>query len=171
VSYITLECNLYRHPKVLALGKDAAARDARGLYVGAIMYSRQALTDGVILQHVLVELDPSLGTVQAKKAADLLVSTGLLKRRKGRNGGWVIPDYGRHQQTKEEVETAREQAKVRKRKSRESQRDTHLGHSVTPSPVTEQEESRKEESPKAVTALRPDGNGPGFKIPNLREIA
>lgn len=176
MSYITLDCNLYRHPKVLALGRTGVGRDARGLYIAALMYSRTALTDGIIADHVLNQLDPALSPVQARKAVLMLVCCGLLKRRKGRLSGWIIPDYARHQQTKEEVETAREQAKERKRRERErkaSQRDTVDGHGVTGVTVTQQEESRREEKKdsRAVTSEVDAEQPPVFKIPNLREIA
>lgn len=171
MAYVTLDCNLYRNPKVRALGNSGVGRDARGLYIAAIMYARENLTDGIIHDHVLTDLDPALSPVQARKAVLLLVCCGLLKRRKGRNSGWIIPDYGNHQQTKEEVESDRQAARERKRRQRDrekSRRDDRDGHGVTGVTVTRQEKSREEEKNlRAVAVARPqgfaviEGNGPG----------
>jgi len=157
----------YRHPKVLALGNSTVARLARDLYIGSLMYSRQHLTDGFIPLQALPDIDPITPLKDVEKAALALHSVGLFKRKRGRFTGYWIPDYENYQQTKQEVESAREAAKARKRRQREavrnvgntidrslmSQRDTLPGHTVTPSPVTPQEQKQNKKKKNAVTAL------------------
>jgi hypothetical protein len=148
VSYVTLDTNFYRHPKVLAMGCRSDALVARGVYIAALMYARENLTDGFIPLEALPQLDPLVGPAAAKKAANKLLLAGLFTRRRGRFTGYYIEDYTKHQQSKNDVEQARLQAKERKRKQREREKEPAT---VTPlsqrdaEPVTGQEESRAEE--------------------------
>jgi hypothetical protein len=155
VSFIRLETSFYGNPKVRALGNTQLARIARDLYVGALFYSREHLTDGFVPLAALPELDPITPFKDVERAAIALHSVGLFTRKRGRFIGYWINDYSKHQQTKEEVEQAREQAKDRKRKERERRRavdaslsDTPAGHAVTRTPVTRIEESREEKDQK-----------------------
>lgn len=162
MSYITLETGFYRHPKVLALGNTALARTSRDLYVGALMYSREHLTDGFVPLHALSDIDPITSHKDVERAALALHSVGLFQRKRGRFTGYWVKDYGKHQQTKAEVEAAKDAARERKRKERErkaapplSHSDTLAGHGVTHSDVTdiEVEGEVEEERSRALQEL------------------
>jgi hypothetical protein len=115
VTYIHLDTALFTNPKILAVGKDA-----RDLYIGALMWSRENLTDGVIPRSVLHLLDPTIkDAATARRLATKLVDKGLMEGLRGSNGHLTIRDYGDYQQTKAEVERAREQAKDRQRRWRD----------------------------------------------------
>jgi hypothetical protein len=134
VSYVTLDTNFYRHPKVLAMGCRSDALVARGVYIAALMYARANLTDGFIPLHALPELDPLVGPAAAKKAANKLLLAGLFTRRRGRFMGYYIEDYTKHQQSKSEVEQAvcrRKSGSASSASARRNLRRSRLCHSVT----------------------------------------
>ena len=132
MTFFRLDVSVYRNKKILSLGKTPRARVARDLYIAMLAYSREQLTDGVIPSHVIGDLDPMTNPNDALKALIDLLSARLVKRLRGGTKdfhSYLIPDYSRHQQTKEEVERDRERAKERKRLQREKER---LGVDVTP---------------------------------------
>lgn len=125
MTFFRLDVSIYRNKKILALGKSPSARVARDLYIAMLAYSREHLTDGVIPNYVCGEIDPMTSNEEARTALLTLLSTGLVKRLRGGTPSihnLLIPDYSDHQQTKEEIEHARKQAKERKRLQREKDR-------------------------------------------------
>ena len=125
VTFFRLDVSVYRNKKILSLGKTPRARVARDLYIAMLDYSREQLTDGVIPSHVIGDLDPMTNPNDALKALIDLLSARLVKRLRGGTKdfhSYLIPDYAEHQQTKEEIEHSRKQAKERKRLQREKDR-------------------------------------------------
>lgn len=93
MTWVKLDANIFRHPKILSAG-----RDARDLYIAGLCYCGENLTDGHIPDTVIrvIGFDADIG--DPKSAADTLVGVGLWER----NGtGYVVHDYLEWQRGKE----------------------------------------------------------------------
>jgi hypothetical protein len=128
----------WSHPKTLELSDSAQA-----LWVRAGTWSMKHLTDGFVP-------DSAARVLRAKPRFALeLVQVGLWKRTES---GHVFHDWGAYQPTKERVETERAAAVERKRKSRESRRDSHVTDGVShasptrPDPTRPTKEAKRESS-------------------------
>lgn len=108
MSWGKVDDGLWGHPKWLATSKGG-----RALWVTALSWSMDQLTDGHVPRHVL----PSLGA-SARDAADL-VRVGLWEVV---DGGWIFHDWLERQPSRESVLGEREAARERMRKAREARR-------------------------------------------------
>lgn len=108
---------LYSSPKWLA-----AKKPARALWVTALSWSMDQLTDGHVPAHVLAVLD---GT--RAEAADL-VRVGLWHTT---DDGWVFHDWSDYQPSRAQVLAERDAAKKRQRRAREKARESRTRHAVT----------------------------------------
>jgi hypothetical protein len=103
MTWVRLDDGFYTHPKARAAGLQG-----RALYIAALCWSNQNLTDGHIPTDSLAlicayaEVKPTV----AKKLAEL----GLWDVT---DGGWQIHDFHEYQPTRESVERDRRQAKER----------------------------------------------------------
>jgi hypothetical protein len=100
MSWVKLDDGFFRHPKVLAAG-----RDARELYVAGLCYCGSGLTDGRIPAGAVRVLGAEVEIDQAMSAADRLVSVGLWERD---GSDFVVHDYLEYQPSKERVLATRE---------------------------------------------------------------
>jgi hypothetical protein len=166
VTYINLDTALFTHGKIIRAGKDA-----RDLFIGALMWSRENLTDGLIPAEVIHLLDPTVpDPATARGLADRLVKVRLMRRSRGYHQGfhnpYQIPDYAEYQQTSEEVKRAREQAKERQRRYR----DKHVSNAVTDTVSNasrRREEKEKEHSPQTPHSGKDNGALPdAFTCPH-----
>lgn len=101
--------DFYDHPKSLGLSDAAVA-----LWTRAGSYSAAKLTDGFIVEHVLVLLSRT-----PQEAAEELVARGLWQRTKG---GFRFHQWDHRNLTKERVELERAEARLRKREQRKRTR-------------------------------------------------
>lgn len=112
--YVRVAIDFFDHPKVLAAGRDAWC-----LYLVALAWSRQLLTDGRVDGRSLPLLAFKAGLTidQAGKAADALVEVRLWER--GADC-WEIHDYAAHQLTAGDIERVREGNRERQARYRQS---------------------------------------------------
>lgn len=106
--WVKLDEGFPEHPKVLAIGGDAA-----WLHVCALAYCNRNLTDGFIPEYILDRLSDRKRPIQL---AAKLVAVGMWEPSKG---GWRIHDYLEYQASKAKVEE--ERAKARQRMARNRQ--------------------------------------------------
>lgn len=100
MSWVKVDDQFFRHPKVLAAG-----RDARDLYLVGLCYCAQGLTDGFIPSQALRVLAAEAEIDTGPASAARLVETGLWEPTEG---GYTVHDYHEYQPTKERVIATRE---------------------------------------------------------------
>lgn len=110
-----------RHPKLLAAGAEAA-----WLWVAAIDYCRDQLTDGFLPEHAVHTL--GLFRSQPTKLAFRLVEVGLLE---ACEGGWKVHDYLDHNDSRNDVKAKKKENAERQRAFRSRQRGMSADASVT----------------------------------------
>lgn len=89
--WFKVEASFYSHPKFLALGFAA-----RGLWVTALGYSADRLTDGFVPERLVA-------AYQLQDAASELVDAGLFDLVEG---GWLLHGWDEYQRSRDEVEAA-----------------------------------------------------------------
>ena len=110
MSWIKLDDNIIRHPKLVALDPKQ-----RWFWLAAVCYANKYGTDGHIAEHVIPHLDDLHTPVQARRAAAALEDAGLWHR----NGaGYDIHDYLDYQPSGEELRNRRQAAAERQRRFR-----------------------------------------------------
>jgi hypothetical protein len=113
--WVAIDVDYFRNPKALAAGTHG-----RALHLASICHSGDVRSDG----HITPE---ALGVVLAyagapRRAVSLVVAAGLWVP----NGsGWVIHDYLRHQESREEALAAIERARAGGRERQKRWRDRH----------------------------------------------
>lgn len=139
--------DFYDHPKSIGLSDAAVA-----LWTRAGSYSAAKLTDGFIVEHVLVLLSRT-----PLEAAEELVARGLWRRAKG---GFVFHEWEHRNLTKERVELERAEARIRKRNQRKRDRggggddaNGQVGAEFVPPGVTVGHERESRVSHTGVTDL------------------
>ena len=100
--WVRIDDGFWCHPKVMAAGLEAT-----GLYVRALSWSGQQLTDGKIPKHMLAALG---GGARTKKAAARLVEVGLWSEGPE---AYQVPDFLEFNKSRAEVTLKRDQAKGR----------------------------------------------------------
>lgn len=154
--WFKIDDGFWSHPKMALLSDGAIA-----LWVRAGAYCAQHLTDGAVSQAVLRRM---LGGDPAHAVE--LVESGMWD---AAADGWVFHDWSEYQPTREQVLAERAAAVERKRKSRESRRESQRSHTVTHADVTpeSQRESRRESQPPDPT--RPDPTRPMSSNEDINE--
>lgn len=100
MSWVKLDDQFFRHPKVLAAG-----RDARDLYMVGLCYCAQGLTDGFIPSQAVRVLAAEAEIDTGPASAARLVDVGLWETTEG---GYAVHDYHEYQPSKERVLATRE---------------------------------------------------------------
>ncbi len=85
MSWVKVDDQFFRHPKVVAAG-----RDARDLYLAALCYSAGSLTDGFVPAGSLRILAAEAEVDNAPACAELLLTAGLWEQVEG---GYQIHDW------------------------------------------------------------------------------
>lgn len=85
MAWVRFDDGFFRHPKVVAAG-----RDARDMYTSSIFYANQNLTDGFVPEGALRIIAADAGVTSHAKAAKALVREGLWLEVEG---GYQIHDY------------------------------------------------------------------------------
>lgn len=100
MAWVKVDDQFFRHPKVLAAG-----RDARDLYLVGLCYCAQSLTDGFIpdaaIRVLAAEAEIDTGIASAAR----LIGVGLWEVVEG---GYIVHDYLEYQPSKEKVVETRE---------------------------------------------------------------
>src|SRR5262245_25445896 len=100
MAWVKVDDQFFRHPKVLAAG-----RDARDLYLVGLCYCAQGLTDGFIPAQAVRVLAAEAEIDSGPACAAQLVAVGLWEEAPG---GYAIHDYLEYQPSKERVIATRE---------------------------------------------------------------
>lgn len=100
MAWVKMDDQFFRHPKVLAAG-----RDARDLYLVGLCYCAQGLTDGFIPSQAVRVLAAEAEIDTGPASAARLVDVGLWEPT---DGGYAIHDYHEYQPSKERVLATRE---------------------------------------------------------------
>ena len=154
IIYANLSCDMPRDPRMLAAGWQA-----RAVYVEAVLYCRENLTDGVIDRIALVCWMPDMPAKQKVQMLDRLVTVGALDTC---DLGWKWPDkvWQAWNPSKHEVQTKREAEAKRKADYRakkngvpKASENVPMGQRVTALSCPVQEEEEPKEEPK------PEGKG------------
>jgi hypothetical protein len=103
VSWVKIDDKFRHHPKVIAAGLEGS-----WLYVCALAYCGEQLTDGYLPEGVLPVLAPHV--TDPTKAADTCCTVGLLRRV---DGGYEVPDYLDYNPSRAKVIAEREAARKR----------------------------------------------------------
>src|SRR5260221_521493 len=120
MTWVALDDQFFSHPKTLRAG-----RDARDVFLVAVGYCGQHLTDGLIPAGAL----PMIGSLaiggDATECAVKLVAVGLWEET---DGGWQVHDYLEYQQSKSQVDH-------RKEKAAERQTNFRVRRAISKSPM------------------------------------
>lgn len=124
--YAKLSCSAPRDPRMIAAGWQA-----RAVYVEALLYCRENLTDGVIDRRALIYWMPDMPARTRQRHLDRLVELEALETH---GDGWAFPEHvwRKWNPTKAEVEDMRQQkadAGIRGNHER-----WHVGPDGSPSP-------------------------------------
>ena len=153
--YAKLYCEALTDPKLLMVGPEGFT-----LYVKGLLYAKQHLTDGRVPKAALALV--GIGIQNPEQVAQLLVGSGLWVEE---DGGYAVgcQRWAKRQQTKEQVEHDREQARLRKAKSRTVSRQCHT---VTPPDVTPTEIEKERDIYKYISK-----GESRFSPPSVVEVA
>jgi len=121
--WVKLDSGFFLHPKALAAG-----RDGRDVFLAALCWSAQQMTDGVVPAHTLPMIGAFCGVADVDAAATKLVDVGLWNNHVY---GWEIHGFLEWQESREEREEWLEAERKRKRQAREQRRMAALA-SATP---------------------------------------
>jgi hypothetical protein len=110
MSWVKLDDQFFRHPKVIEAG-----RDARELYVASLCYSAAALTNGFIQSAALRKIAMDADIDEWDTAADRLVDAGLWEQVAG---GWQVHDYLEYNPSADKVRAERSAARERMQRNR-----------------------------------------------------
>jgi hypothetical protein len=156
--YAQISCSMTRDPRMIAAGWQA-----RAVYVEAVLYCRENLTDGIIDRLALPYWMPDMPVKARSKLLDRLIEVGALTTCEQ---GWSFPEgvWSRWNPSRADVEAKREAEKQRKANYRAKRReetdvseDVPMGQvdyatSRDKQPETEPEpETKKESSPRLST--------------------
>lgn len=114
MGWVKLDDGFFLHPKAVAAG-----RDGRDLFLTALCWSNQQMTDGAIPAHTLPIIGALSGVPDYDQAATRLVEVGLWENDVD---GWVLHDFHGWQQSRAEREEWLAKDRERKRRARELKR-------------------------------------------------
>jgi hypothetical protein len=178
--WFRLETEIIRHPKVQEI--PAGERPgALALFVAALAYCSEMLTNGHIPRSVLAGLAHEIGLKRPRKVTEKLLVVGLFEQS---NGDFFVHDYLDFQPSRADVQARRKADAQRQRKHRKQQTFaldnsvSHVDSHAVTQPVTRARMRAGADAhtplstSRAVDESRGEGNGPGFDIPRdlLKEM-
>jgi hypothetical protein len=125
VGWVKLDDGFFLHPKAVAAGGAA-----RTLFLSALCWSNQQMTDGVIPAPSLPLIAALAGVTDSEQAATRLVEVGLWHNHVD---GWEIHQFLGRQQSKEQREEWLEKERDRKAKAAQKRRSEMTPELVEPS--------------------------------------
>lgn len=114
MGWVKLDDGFFLHPKAVAAG-----RDGRDLFLTALCWSNQQMTDGVVPAHTLPIISALSGVADYDQAASRLVEVGLWETHVD---GWAVHDFLGFQQSRSEREEWLAKDRERKRRARDLKR-------------------------------------------------
>ncbi len=124
MAWVKLDDGFYLHPKAIAAG-----RDGRDIFVTALCWSNQQMTDGVIPAHTLPLIAALAGVADYDTAASRLVEVGLWHNHVE---GWEIHQFLESQQSREQREEWLRRDRERKQAARDARKATQVPENVRP---------------------------------------
>lgn len=150
MGWAKIDHGFFRHPKVVSIGKDA-----KFMYIAALCYCGENMTDGVIPAAALRLLGAELDIKNPARAARELADSGLWKARN--DGGFEVNDYLDYNESSSERKAKQEAAKERMQRSRSQ--NVRANNERSSREVRELEEEKEKETEKEHTNDAPDGAG------------
>lgn len=127
MAWVKLDDGFYLHPKAIAAG-----RDGRDIFVTALCWSNQQMTDGVIPAHTLPLIAALAGVADYDNAATRLVEVGLWHNHVE---GWEIHQFLDSQQSRQQREEWLRRDRERKQQARDARKDNQEPEIVRPESV------------------------------------
>lgn len=158
MTYTKLHDSLWGDPKWMQ-----ASTEARALWVTALSWCGDQLTDGQVPEFMLPMFRASV------KDAEELVRVGLWEPLEGH--GWVFHDWSDHQRTRAQVEAEREAGRARQaahRKQRQNPTSNGVTTVVSDDANTIQSNTSEREAPQAAPepAKKPRAQARGTRLPH-----
>lgn len=122
MGWVKLDEGFFFDPRALAAG-----RDGRDLYLAAMCWSNQRLTDGVVPASSLPLVAFGAGVPDADQAASRLCEVGLWTNHPD---GWLIVEFEKWCQTREKREAWLEKDRERKQRARDTQKQQEISNPV-----------------------------------------
>lgn len=114
MTWVKIDDGFFLHPKAIAAG-----RDGRDIFLAAICWSNQQMTDGIVPAHTLPLIAALAGVADYDQAAQKLCDAGLWANHVE---GWEIHQFLDHQQSKEQREEWLKKDRERKKAARDAKR-------------------------------------------------
>ena len=156
-----------RHPKIIAAG-----RDARDLYLAALLYCSENLTDGHVPAARLRLLAAEADIDSPLEAVERLVEVGLWERRG--NDGWQVHDYLEYQPSRDKAlalkearaeagsvggyKSADKRAQAKQEANAKASSEAKQQANVNPVPVPAPSQAQEKDAPNGAAAEPPAEN-------------
>lgn len=124
MAWVKLDDGFFLHPKAIAAG-----RDARDVYLAALCWSNQQMTDGIIPAHTLPLIAALAGVADYDAAASRLVEVQLWHNHVD---GWEIHGFLERQQAREQREEWLKRDRERKKAARDAKKAQQVPEIVQP---------------------------------------
>jgi hypothetical protein len=124
MAWVKLDDGFFLHPKAIAAG-----RDARDVYLAALCWSNQQMTDGVIPAHTLPLIAALAGVADYDAAASKLVEVQLWHNHVE---GWEVHGFLERQQAREQREEWLQRDRERKKAARDARKAQQVPEIVQP---------------------------------------
>lgn len=124
MAWVKLDDGFFLHPKAIAAG-----RDARDVYLAALCWSNQQMTDGIIPAHTLPLIAALAGVADYDAAATRLVEVQLWHNHVD---GWEIHGFLERQQAREQREEWLQRDRERKKAARDAKKAQQVPEIVQP---------------------------------------
>ena len=124
MAWVKLDDGFFLHPKAIAAG-----RDARDVYLAALCWSNQQMTDGVIPAHTLPLIAALAGVADYDAAASRLVEVQLWHNHVE---GWEVHGFLERQQAREQREEWLQRDRERKKAARDARKAQQVPEIVQP---------------------------------------
>ena len=124
MAWIKLDDGFFLHPKAIAAG-----RDARDVYLAALCWSNQQMTDGIIPAHTLPLIAALAGVADYDAAASRLVEVQLWHNHVD---GWEVHGFLERQQAREQREEWLQRDRERKKAARDAKKAQQVPEIVQP---------------------------------------
>lgn len=150
MGWAKIDHSFFRHPKVVSVGKDA-----KFLYIAALCYCGENMTDGVVPAAALRVLGAEIDIKNPARAARELVASGLWIARN--DAEFHVNDYLAYNESSDERKAKQEAARGRMQRTRSQ--NVRANNERSSGEVRELEEEVEEETEKEHTNTAPDGAG------------
>jgi len=138
VSYVRFVPGFSRHPKRLKCGPISS-----WLWACSVDYCMEHLTDGFLMAEAIPTLCSNITGAALKRAVDILIS---VESWTPVEGGYLVHDYLKHNQSKAQVEADREAARQRYQNYVDKQRNNGVRNASTNAPPNDEKTASQQPS-------------------------